>query len=306
MGWLKSLVTALLFVGSAAVDVRADDAAIRKFLGAYVDAFNKQDLDSVSAMWAENASYVDRETGERTKGRAAIRADLEKVFQKPTKTRLEGTVDRVRFIKPDVASVEGKTTTSVPNEEPNVSQFTATVVKQGEDWKIQSVEEMAVSQPATAYDALRELEWLVGNWVDNSKGPPVVSTFRWSENKTFLIRSFSTKDGEKVTRLGTQIIGWDPRSRQIRSWSFNSDGSFGDGVWSKAGNDWSIKSTQTLSDGRAASGTYVFTRIDASTLTLRLVGQEIEGEPVPKSKPVSLHRISDASRPGADEPKPAE
>jgi uncharacterized protein (TIGR02246 family) len=305
MRQLKSLLLSFLLVLFPGVGLRAEDAAIQKFLRAYVDAFNKHDLDTVSAMWAENASYVDRETGERTEGRTAIRADLAKVFEKSAKTRLEGTVDSVQFIKPDVASVQGKTTTSVSGEEPSVSQFSATLIKRGENWQLASVEEMPVTPPSTAYDALRDLEWLSGSWVDDSKDSPVVSTFRWSANRTFLIRSFSSKDGETVTPLGTQVIGWDPRSRQIRSWTFNSDGSFGDGLWTKTGNDWSIKSTQTLSDGRAASGTYVISQVAENTLTLRLVGHEIEGEPVPKSDPISLRRIRDASKPANEESKPA-
>ncbi|NUQ64062.1 MAG: SgcJ/EcaC family oxidoreductase [Pirellulales bacterium] len=306
MGQFKMLVMPLLVVVCSTVALGADDAAIQDFLRAYVDAFNKQDLDAVSAMWAENGSYVDRETGDRTEGRAAIRADLAEVFKKAAKAHLEGTVDRVRWLKPDLARVEGKTTTSVPDEEPSVSQFSAVLVKQGEKWLFEAVEEMPVPQPSSANDALRELQWLEGDWVDDSKDSPVVSTFQWSAGRAFLIRSFSTKEGEQTVRLGTQIIGWDPRSGQIRSWTFNADGSFGDGVWSKTGDAWSIKATQTLSDGRAASGTYIVSRVDDNTLTLRLIGQEIEGESVPASDPVSLRRVSDASGPATqNESKPS-
>jgi hypothetical protein len=94
-----------------------------------------------------------------------------------------------------------------------------------------------VPQPATAADALRELAWLEGKWVDDSKDTPVVWTFRWSRERSFLIRSFSIQGGEEERLLGTQLIGWDARSQEIRSWTFNSDGSFGDGVWSKVGDD---------------------------------------------------------------------
>lgn len=291
----RTLLLSLAILTVFSANLSADEAAIRKFVSSYVDAFNKQDLAAVAAMWAEGGAHVDRQTGDRTEGRAAIRADLAEVFKSKTKTRLAGTVDRVRFIKPDVASIEGTSTTSVPDEEPSVSQFSAILVKHGENWQIDSIEEMPVPQPATAHDALRELGWLEGNWVDDSKDSPVVSTFRWSANGSFLIRSFSTKDGDEVTQLGTQIIGWDPRSRQIRSWTFNTDGSFGDGVWSHNGEDWLIKSSQTLADGRAASGTYVITPVDENTLAMRLVGHEVEGEPIPSSDPVSIVRVPDAS-----------
>jgi uncharacterized protein (TIGR02246 family) len=304
MGYLRVFWASLFLFAFSAVGIRADEAAIHKFLRQYVDTFNKQDLDSVSAMWAENATWVDRETGERTEGRAAIRADLAEVFKKPKKTRLAGSVDRVRLIKPDVASVEGKTTTAVPDEEASVSQFTAVLVKHGDSWQIDSIEEMSVPQPPTAYDALKDLEWLNGTWMDDSKDSPVISTFCWSGSKSFLIRTFASKEGEETTPLGTQIIGWDPRSHQIRSWTFNSDGSFGDGVWSKSGKDWLIKSTQTLADGRAASGTYVISPVDDTKFTLKLIGNEVEGEPIPSSDPVSFVRLPEASNPVKQEAKP--
>jgi uncharacterized protein (TIGR02246 family) len=305
MGQLNSLAIPLFFLMSAAADVPKDDAVVKEFLQAYVDAFNKQDLDATSAMWAENCSYVNRESGERTKGRTAIRADLQEVFKNPLKTHLAGTVDLVRSVKPDLVSVEGRITTSVPDEQPSELLFAALLAKQGDNWLIQSVEEMTVPQPLTAGDALQQLAWLEGNWVDNSKDSPVVSTIRWSANESFLIRSFSTQEGEEVTPLGTQIIGWDPRSQQIRSWTFNVDGSFGDGIWSQVDNDWSIQSTQTLADGRAASGTYVVTRVDENTVTLKLVGQEIDGEPVPASDPVSLVRVPEAKQPVQAAPQPS-
>ena len=70
----------------------------------------------------------------------------------------------------------------------------------------------------------------------------------------FLIRTIVEQSDGQVSRAGTQIIGWDPRSEHIRSWDFNADGSFGDGTWSKNGGDWLVKSSQTLASGEAASG----------------------------------------------------
>jgi uncharacterized protein (TIGR02246 family) len=296
MGQLRWLVTVVsCLVVFPAGDVRGDDQeTIRAFLRAYADAFNGQDLDAVGAMWTENGVHVDRETEERTEGRAAIRADLAAVFERAPKPRLEGDVDRVWLIRPDVASVEGTTTITVPDSPPTASRFSAILVNNGQIWQIASVEETPVPQPMSAGDVLPELAWLEGSWVDDSDDAPAVSTFRWSANGSFLIRSCSMKDGDEAVPVGTQIIGWDPRSQQIRSWTFNSDGSFGDGIWTKAGNDWLIKSTQTLLDGRAAFGTYVITPVDDDTLTLRLIGQEIEGEPVPRSDPIVLLRVRDS------------
>jgi len=303
MGRLKyaGTVVALLL---GAPPLWADEAAVKAFLQSYVEAFNRQDLPAVVGMWAENAAYVDRATGQRTEGRAAVRADLEKVFGKPAKMRLAGTIEKVRMIKPDVAQVEGTTTTSVAGEEDSVATFSAIVVKQGAAWQIDSLEELPPAPSASAAETLQDLAWLVGNWVDESKDAPVVSTFRWSEGKSFLIRTFSRWEGDKVVRLGTQIIGFDPRSRQIRSWIFNADGSFGDGVWSKSGNDWRIQSSQTLSDGRAASGTYVLSPVSADAFTLQLLGHEIDGEPQPAAEPMTITRAADTPTQPATSPQP--
>ena len=87
--------------------------------------------------------------------------------------------------------------------------------------------------PESAAVALQELDWQLGDWTDQSEGVRVDMKVRWSPSETFLLRQFTiVRDGEEE-RTGTQIIGWDPRAQHIRSWMFDADGGFGDGVWSE-------------------------------------------------------------------------
>lgn len=296
----------VLLATALGAPAQAEEDSIREFFTSYIEVFNKHDADSVAALWRSQATHVDLETGERREGREAVTSDLANLFEEKPDVRLAGSIDRIRVITNDVARVEGQTTVSTADAEPAVSAFTAILVKQEGNWLIDSVEEMTTPQPPTSYDALRDLEWLVGRWVDESDEARVDTTVRWSSNRAFLIRSFRVSlDGEAVQE-GTQVIGWDPRAGQIRSWKFDSDGSFGDGIWSQSGEDWMIKSTQTLADGQAASGTFVLARIDDDALTLRLIGHEVEGEPVPKSEAVRMVRVieqpaSDASDPAKSE-----
>ena len=58
---------------------------------------------------------------------------------------------------------------------------------------------------------------------------------------------------------GSQRIGWDPSAKRLRSWVFDSEGGFGEGVWSKSGNQWIAKMTGVTSDGKTASSTNVIT-----------------------------------------------
>ena len=259
----------------------------------YSAAFNKHDAKTASEFWTTDCVYVDRDTGERVEGRPAMLADFEKMFAKDKGVRIVAQIERVRLVRPDVASIEGRVTVTRTAEEPNVSQFTGIAIKDGERWLFSSIDEMTLPKPATSKDALRELEWLVGSWVDQSAEIEVKTTFRWSANHAFLIRSYQTKTKDGAESEGNQIIAWDPRHRQIRSWSFNSDSSFGDAIWSKSASEWLVKSEQTLSDGRSATGTYVLTKTNNDAFSVKLVGHEIDGEPQPAGKAVSVVRAKD-------------
>ncbi len=60
-----------------------------------------------------------------------------------------------------------------------------------------------------------------------------------------------------------------------------------------------IRSSQTLADGQAASGTYVLER-EGDTAVLRLIGHEIEGEPQPTKDAVVMVRVEPAAVSDAD------
>jgi hypothetical protein len=94
---------------------------------------------------------------------------------------------------------------------------------------------------------------------------------------------------------GTQIIGWDPDAKQIRSWAFNSDGSFGEGSWSQNGAEWILRKTETLADGRLASGTQVITQVDGDTITVQTIAKEVDGAPEPTTDPVTMKRVAETA-----------
>jgi uncharacterized protein (TIGR02246 family) len=285
-------------LGTSVSRLSADDAAVeevRQAARAYVDAFNRGVAAEAAQHWQEHAVHTDRETGERTEGRAAIQADLEATFQSRPGLRLQFEPARIRLIQPQVAQLEAVVTLVAPDEEPRPVQVSAIFVRQGDKWVIDSAEEMNLAQPETSYDALKTLEWLVGDWQDESDDVVATSTFGWSPNGAFLVRSYSTQSGEDDVTQGTEVIGWDPRLQQIRSWSFHSDGSFGEGFWSQSGDEWLIKSTQTLADGGVASGTYVVQQVDDRSMTVRLMGHEVNGEPQPAREPVRVVRAASAT-----------
>jgi uncharacterized protein (TIGR02246 family) len=269
-------------------DERTD--AVKAMVAAYVEAFNKKDLEKVSQAWAEDCTVTDRSTGERVEGRAAMKEDLKAGFEAQPDLKLSAEVDRVKFLTDDVAQVEGHTVVAGPNDDPVTSTYSAILTKAGDKWQIKSLEELAAPEPATPYDALKELDFLLGRWVDDGEDSRVETNIRYAPSEAFLIRSFVVHTEEGVDQEGTQVIGWDPRAKQIRSWTFNSDGSFGEAIWTKSGDEWLIKSSQTLADGGAASGTYVLSKESDDSLQLQLIGHTVNGSPQPASDPVTMRR----------------
>lgn len=287
---LTSIALAVFATFFVVPSINADEASVRKVLAGYVEVFNQKAADKVAGFWTEKGTHTDRETGERTEGRQAIQADMAKVFESSGDMKLSAKVDRFKMVTSNVASIEGQTTVVLAEGDPIVSSFIAILVHEGDKWLIDSIEEMPLPQPTSAAGALKELEWLLGEWVDDSGDVKVSTTFRWTASEAFMLRSFHVETKEGVTFTGTQVIGWDPIIQQIRSWSFSSDGSFGEAIWSRSGNSWLSKATQTLANGDSASGTYVMERLDENSFTMQLVGHELNGEPQPTGASVKIVR----------------
>jgi ketosteroid isomerase-like protein len=269
----------------------ADEVQISKSLDEFVAAFNEKNAEKLAACWTETATHTDRETGERTEGRAAIQADFTKIFAAQPGIKLSAALTRTKLITAEVAQVEGLSTVIGGDGVPVESVFTAIMTRSGEKWLFYSIEETAAPVPATPADALQELEWLIGEWTDESGDVKVRTTFRWSANRAFLLRSFVAESADGIALEGTQVIGWDANLQQIRSWTFNSDGSFGSSTWSKNENSWLAKSSQTSANGDISSGTYVLERVDENSFTLQLIGHEINGDAQPAVPAATITRV---------------
>ena len=50
------------------------------------------------------------------------------------------------------------------------------------------------------------------------------------DSKNYLVRTFEVEIGGEKGSSGTQFIGFDPRSGQVRSWVFDSEGGFSEGA----------------------------------------------------------------------------
>ncbi|MEO6809800.1 MAG: SgcJ/EcaC family oxidoreductase [Isosphaeraceae bacterium] len=238
-----------------------DEAAIKKLLESFIKAFNAGDAEATAATYSETAIVVD-EQGERTEGRDAIRDQYADAFADSPGSTISIQVDARRFLGPETAIEVGRTTIT-PKEDgeiPETTRFTTVYVKHGGHW-LQSAVRDEESHTLTAHDHLKELEWLVGDWINESQDAVVDTTCKWSDDGQFLVREFTMKtQGEKVLS-GSQRIGWDPTRHQFKMWIFDSEGGFGEGYWTRDGDRWVIKSEGIRQDGLHASATNIITRL---------------------------------------------
>ena len=259
------LIACCLAPAMSWADQAEDEAAIRKSDAAYTEAYNKQDAKALAALWSPEAVYVDPETGEQAVGRDAIETEFAETFASLKDAKLELAVNSIKFLSSNVAVESGTARVLSPNEQPDESTYSALFVKHDGKWLLDRVtEEEPPAAPPSNYEHLKDLEWMVGSWIDNDADDDatIQTDCAWTKNKNFMTRSFAVVVGDQVNMAGMQIIGWDPVSKQIHSWVFDSDGGFGEGKWTRKGNRWLIQQTATLPDGGKSSAVNIIKQID--------------------------------------------
>ncbi|HVX11516.1 MAG TPA: SgcJ/EcaC family oxidoreductase [Pirellulales bacterium] len=269
-----------------------DVQQIEAEVAAYVEAFNAKDAAALAQHWSERGVYVRPSDGARLVGREAIQKEFATTFADRPDAVLAVKVETIRFVTSEVAIEEGTAlVTSAPDTIPSRTDYTAVHVKRDGEWQIDSIRETQLPESDdSASDRLAELAWLVGDWNDQSPDASLETKVTWTKNKTFLSYSFKISTSNVDELEGTQIVGWDPVLKVIRSWMFDSEGGFGEGVWSRDGDRWLVKFQQILADGRTASSTNVYTQVDADTFTWQSIGREVDGEFLPNVAAVTLVR----------------
>lgn len=270
------------------------EAALEKVRADYVEAFNKADATAVGAFYDDAATYSS-DTGKFMDGREAIEAGLKKYFSENPGARL--TVDQVsvRGVTPDVAIQSGLAVMTGNGGTEEVTRFKSVYAKRGDVWRIVELDETVLPPADRGQLALKTLEWLLGSWKDSGGGDAVTTQADWTKGQRFIRRSISVKRGEAETMQATEVIGWDAAAGNLRSWVFDSEGGFGEGIWSQEGDRWFMKMTSTLPDGQRASAINVFTVKDGSTYTWESTNREVAGEVLPSIDKVEVVRVQPAS-----------
>jgi uncharacterized protein (TIGR02246 family) len=266
-------------------DRPADRAAIAAGMQEFVRTFERGDAKALAAFWTEEGEFVGGD-GTSVRGRAALAKAYAGFFAKHPKVKVEVDRDSLRFLSRDTAVEEGHfKMRKDKTEAPASVRYSALCVREGGKWFLALLREWPDEGTS-----LRDLEWLIGSWEAKGDGVEVHTTYEWEENKAFIRVRFSIRE-EGHTLTGTEMIGKDPSTGQLRSWTFGSHGGFGGAVWSRDGQKWLQEAEGVHADGTPLRATNILTRMGDDAFTWQSVHRAEHDEELPDLPPVKVTRV---------------
>src|SRR5262249_27014233 len=226
------IATGFGFAGLALVlgqsPIANNEREVRAGIDSYIAAFNKGDLDGLLAHFTADADFIN-DSGEQYKGKASLGELCKRSLVELKGQKLRVDITSLRFLRPDVALVDGKAELSGPDGTIDSGRFTAIWTKSGSKWLLSSVRDVPESPaaPETTAGQLQPLEWLVGDWAHEAPNFSVQVRGRWMLDKSFLLLEYTAKGKGNADLTVVQYFGWDPIDGVIRSWFFDSKGGYG-------------------------------------------------------------------------------
>ncbi|HEX4414168.1 MAG TPA: nuclear transport factor 2 family protein [Lacipirellulaceae bacterium] len=295
-----TLLGSLVLVTGLRANQAEDEATIRANAAKYVESYNRRDSKTMSSMWSPDAVYTDESTGESAVGRDAIKKQLDNTFAGAEDAKLKIKIDSIDFVSPNVAVEKGAAEVSYAKHPTENSEYTAVHVRRDGQWLLDRVTDVddddndkkPPEPPPSNFEHLKELDWMVGSWVDKDDADDITiqTDCEWTKNRNFMTRSFAVAMGDRVSKSGMQIVGWDPINKKIHSWVFDSDGGYSEGDWTRKDKKWVIKQHGTLPDGGKTSATNILTEIDNDSYSWESIHRDIDGEMQPNVEEVLIVR----------------
>lgn len=275
---------------------------VTREMEATVKAFNAADAAALAKLFAEKGELVD-ENGNVYAGQAEITALFKAFFEKYPKAQLGMEVLGVRAVG-DALAVEEGIREIVADDGATAARvrYVAVRSKAGDRWPIATYSEYADEPPATPRDMLAPLEFLVGDWIDESPAGTTEVSYRWSEDGNFLLGEYVLAIGGEEASKSVQRIGWDPVEGTIRSWTFDADGGFSAGEWTPVEDGWVIRTEAVMPDGTTAAANVTVALKDADHFVVRSTDRIVAGAAEPDFE---LAIARKPPQPGAVPAKPA-
>jgi uncharacterized protein (TIGR02246 family) len=262
----------------------ADRAAIRKTMRSFAEAFQKGDAPTAASYLTSGAELIPYE-GSPVRGRNAIQKAFAQYFAKSVRPKIKLDVDSLRFPSQDTAYEEGDINITTEKEASATNRYSILYVREEGKWRLAMIREWPSQQAA-----LRDLDWLIGSWAAKTPEAEAHTTYEWFGNKSFIQAHFTVRRQDK-TLTGMQMIGTDPKSGELRTWTFEFDGGYGEGTCTRDRNKWVFETTTTLADGSTLTATNILIEVNPDTFTWQPVNLTVDGEHIADLPPVKVTRV---------------
>ena len=149
----------------------------------------------------------------------------------------------------------------------------------------------AIAEASLDEPSVEDLDWLIGEWKSASdEGAEIRVTYSWAGNKKFIQGRFTIQE-KTIGFGGTQVIGIDPATGEVHSWTFEADGGVAEADWERRWRPLALDVSGTLSDGRTLTETNVLRRVNDDLFTWQSVDRLLDDAEVPDLPPVKVTRI---------------
>jgi uncharacterized protein (TIGR02246 family) len=261
----------------------ADKPAVEKRTRGLLDAIARGDAREVASFWTTDGEYQGGD-GRTVRGRDNLEKAYRAFLEKGARDGITVHDQAIRFLSRDTAIDEGRFRVKGKTPADRASlRYSALYVRDGGEWRLAQLREWSEGP------SLQDLDWLIGTWSLKTDRAESRFTFDWTEGKTFILGRFSVKR-ESRTVTGIQVVGRDPSSGAIRSWTFGSEGGIEEATWVRQEKRWVIAAKGVLPDGEGSSATNYLTPVDENTFTWQTVDRVIDGEKAPDAGPNKIIR----------------
>jgi len=117
-------------------------------------------------------------------------------------------------------------------------------------------------------------------------------TFCWIAGRKFIELSYTVRDKDAIATSGIRVIGRDPSSDEVVSWSFDSTGGLGRAHWKLLKKGYLVESHGVLADGTPVSSTEILSNVDGKRFTWQSMNRTVGGQKLHNTKPLTLTRKS--------------
>ncbi len=270
-------------------DRPADRAAIRETTRQFARAFERGDAQAVAASFTETGEY-DNDEGPPIRGRAALAKAYADFFAKRPEIKVESKSNQIRFVGQDAAVEEGTFSAKAKDQPTRAARYSALLVRQEGKWLMAMLKEWG--DETTERASLTDIAWLIGTWESTGGDATARTTYEWAPNKKFIVVRYTVTPKGEQPLAGRQVIGVDPASGSIRSWTFDADGGIGEATWAWDDGRWAIDSDATLADGSDSTALNFLTKTGNDSFTWKSVKRTVEGEDLPDIGPVTVKRVA--------------